>query len=247
MKLLKTELIPALLFIIASAIGYTIHFLLFRDLHHIFIYLVGDISFVFIEVFLVTLIIHRLLDERDRRMRMVRLNMVIGAFFSEFGREMLTVMAEYDRNRELLEQRAAVDGTWKPARFAETMKWISGNTFSFDPHDIDWERMKEILAGNREFMLRLFENANLPEHELFSDLLQATFHLIEELLARSSFKELPEPDLKHLAGDMLRVYERLTGQWILYLQHLKKGYPYLFSLAVRQNPFGKEQSVIITL
>lgn len=246
MKLLKNEFVLSLLFIIASAIGYTIHYLLFRDLHHIFIYMVGDVAFVFIEVFLVSLIIHRLLDDRDRRMRMMRINMIIGTFFSEFGREFLTTLVEYDLKRELLEQKAAVDGTWKTAHFTETMKWISGTKFTIDPHDVDWEHIKKLLNGKREFLLRLFENANLPEHELFSDLLQATFHLLEELRARESIQRLPESDLSHLGGDMMRVYERLIGQWVLYLQHLKKEYPYLFSLAVRQNPFKKEISVIIT-
>lgn len=58
--------------------------LFFRDPHHIFLYLIGDIAFVFIEVLLVTLIIHQLLSRREKQAMLKKLNMVIGAFFSEW-------------------------------------------------------------------------------------------------------------------------------------------------------------------
>ena len=58
--ILCTALAAALLTL--SALFYWMHFLLFHDAHHIFIYLVGDIAFVPIEVLLVTLILHRLVS-----------------------------------------------------------------------------------------------------------------------------------------------------------------------------------------
>lgn len=70
-----------------SSVVYFLHYLLFHDAHHIFIYLLGDIAFVPIEVLLVTLIIHRLLVSHEKRAMMNKLNMVIGAFFSEVGSE----------------------------------------------------------------------------------------------------------------------------------------------------------------
>ena len=53
--------------ILLSLSSYIIHYLIFRDPHHIFIYLLGDIAFAFFEVLLVTLIIHRLLEEREKK------------------------------------------------------------------------------------------------------------------------------------------------------------------------------------
>jgi len=66
-----------------SATVYLIHYLIFRDAHHIFIYMIGDIAFVFVEVLMVTVIIHQLLSLREKRAILEKLNMVIGAFFSE--------------------------------------------------------------------------------------------------------------------------------------------------------------------
>jgi len=62
---LTQRLLLGLLLILLSVFFYSLHFVIFRDSHHIFIYLLGDIAFVFIEVLLVTLIIHHLLLVRE--------------------------------------------------------------------------------------------------------------------------------------------------------------------------------------
>ena len=83
------------------------------------------------------------------------------------------------------------------------------------------------------------------EHDRFTDLLWATFHLTEELEARESFEGLPESDIKHIAIDLHRVYRHLTMEWLLYVEHLKAQYPYLFSLVVRTQPFQESPSPVI--
>ena len=82
-------------------------------------------------------------------------------------------------------------------------------------------------------------------HEAFTELLRAVFHLKEALLHRTGFVELPEADIRHLAGDAGRVYPLLARQWLQHLEYLRKNYPYLFSLAVRTNPFSENSSVVI--
>ena len=79
------QIILGIFLIVVSIIFYTIHYLIFRDAHHVFIFLLGDIAFVPIEVLLVTLILHRLLTSREKRALLNKLNMVIGTFFSEVG------------------------------------------------------------------------------------------------------------------------------------------------------------------
>jgi hypothetical protein len=95
-------------------------------------------------------------------------------------------------------------------------------------------------------MLGLLENPNLLEHDEFTDLLWAVFHLIEELEARSSFAGLSSADLDHLSGDINRAYSLLLREWLTYIRHLKQDYPYLFSLAVRTNPLNPEARAEIT-
>jgi hypothetical protein len=93
---LYRQILLGLLLVLLSVLFYLIHFAFFRDAHHIFIYLVGDIAFVFIEVLLVTLIIHQVLSEREKRAMLKKLNMVIGAFFSEVGMSLLKHFWAFD-------------------------------------------------------------------------------------------------------------------------------------------------------
>ena len=105
------------------------------------------------------------------------------------------------------------------------------------------EKIKNFLKGEKQFLLTLLENPNLLEHESFTNLLWSVFHLTEELIHRRNLKDLPEPDYKHIEGDIKRVYHLLIAEWLDYMKHLKSNYPYLFSLAVRTNPFDKNASV----
>jgi len=89
----------------------------------------------------------------------------------------------------------------------------------------------------------LLGNPNLLEHESFTDLLWAVFHLAEELGSRDSVSSLSYSDREHLAGDIRRVNALLSLEWLAYMQHLEEDYPYLFSLAVRTNPFDPDAKV----
>jgi len=94
-------------------------------------------------------------------------------------------------------------------------------------------------------MLRLFEDPYLLEHQSFTGLLRAVLHLKEELLHQESLEELSAEEYKHLSGDIRRVYILLVHEWLDYMKYLKKNYPYLFSLAIRTNPFDKNASVVL--
>jgi hypothetical protein len=55
-----------------------------------------DIAFVPIQVLLVTLIISGLLNMREKRVRLEKLNMVIGTFFSEVGTRLVAYFSDFD-------------------------------------------------------------------------------------------------------------------------------------------------------
>ena len=68
------QLVLGITLIALSALVYLIHYLIFRDAHHIFIYMIGDVAFVFVEVLMVTLIIQEALSRREKRAIMEKLN-----------------------------------------------------------------------------------------------------------------------------------------------------------------------------
>jgi len=94
--------------VLLSFLLYLFHYAIFRDSHHIFLYLIGDIAFVPIEVLLVTLVLHRLLSEREKRILLEKLNMVIGAFFSEVGTPLLTYLSDCDPGLESIRKNLVV-------------------------------------------------------------------------------------------------------------------------------------------
>ncbi len=100
--------------------------------------------------------------------------------------------------------------------------------------------VKDFLVQKRVFLLALLENPNLLEHDRMTDMLWAIFHLSEELSARKDLEHLSVPDKQHLEGDIRRAYEQLILEWLDYMKYLSRDYPYLYSLAVRINPFDPD-------
>ncbi len=240
---LYQRILFGLLLVALSGIFYVLHYIIFRDAHHIFIYLLGDIAFVFIEVLLVTLIIHQMLSEREKKAMLKKLNMVIGAFFSEVGMPLLKYCWAFDTEADKFGRHLNIDNEWSPEHFDKMEEILKNRDFKIHIHKGDLEQMRSLLIDKRSFLLRLLENPNLLEHDEFTELLWAVFHLAEELSHRTTVKGLPDTDYEHLAGDIKRAYGLLVREWLSYMEHLKGNYPYLFSLAVRTNPFNPKASV----
>ncbi len=244
-KIFSWQIILGISLILLSALVYFIHYIIFRDPHHILIYLVGDIAFVFIEVLLVTLIIHQILSKREKRARLEKLNMVIGAFFSEVGTKLLTYFSDFDPKLDKIRKELIVANGWSEQEFSRVSKRLENYEYEVGIKKVNLEDLRGFLVGKGNFLLRLLENPNLLEHESFTELLRAVFHLTEELAHRKDLRELPDTDYEHLAGDIKRAYTLLVQQWLDYMRHLKDNYPYLFSLAMRTNPFDENASPIV--
>jgi hypothetical protein len=234
------------IFLLLSGVTYFVHYLLFRDVHHILLYLVGDLAFLPLEVFLVVVVIERILTHRETQAKLEKLNMVIGAFFSEVGNFLLQNLLAQFRNRQEISLHLNVAQDWAKKDFRKAADFAYHLPVDVDYGSLDLSQLKGFLAGKREFVLTLLENPGLLEHDRFTDLLWAVTHLDEELEARQSVSNLPDKDLEHIAGDIGRMYDHLASEWLDYVEHLKSNYPYLFSLILRTHPFQKHQSPIIS-
>ena len=232
-----------IILIVMSATLFLLHYAIFHDTHHIFIYLLHDLAFIPIEVLIVTLIIHGVLAFREKRVMMKKLNMVIGAFYSEVGTDLLRIFSRMEMS--IPDEKLKLSTKWTDDMFDKLVAELS--VAGFDPRVKPDElvELKTLLVSKKSFILGLLQNQNLLEHEAVTDLLWALLHLAEELENRHDFEDLPEKDILHLKGDIRRARSRLMVEWIKYMKHLKKRYPYLFSLAVRTNPFDRSASVVI--
>ncbi|MFQ6070596.1 MAG: hypothetical protein ACE5LC_08750 [Candidatus Aminicenantales bacterium] len=245
-KIFSWQLTMTLLLLSASAAVYFIHYLLFHDAHHIFIYMIGDIGFLFLDVLLVILFIEQLLSRREKRTMMKKLNMVIGTFFSEVGLELLRKFSVFVNNASLLEPQLEISSEWKKNEFKKATEAALSFPYNIKVSLEELERLGDFLKEKRSFLLRLLENPNLLEHDRFTDLLWAIFHLAEELYFRGDkLKSIPESDMIHIEGDLKRAFSQITTVWLAYVEHLKESYPFLFSLAARVNPVNPDASPVV--
>ncbi|MGD9105989.1 MAG: potassium channel family protein [Desulfobacterales bacterium] len=186
-----------------------------------------------------------LLLNRERQSRLRKVNMVLGVFFSEVGHELLSIFSHNDHNIEEIRENLLVNFGWTENHFTTALKIIQKHDLRVNIGEVPLETIFKLLNSNRKFLIGLLENPVLIEQESFSEALLAVFHLTDELSCRGNLSNLPESDKKHLSGDINRVYKKLVEQWFVYLKHLKKQYPYLYSLAVRKNPFDPKASPVV--
>jgi hypothetical protein len=230
----------ALLLLIASLVLYGVDFLVFGRAPEIAAGFLGNLAFLPVYVLFVTLMIERVFKERERLAIRQKLNMVIGVFFSEVGTELLRNFADFLPDSAVLSQRLKITPQWTERDFLETSAFLDNFDLRVDSRMGDVAYLRHFLMGKRDFLLRLLENQNLLEHDDFTDLLWAVTHLLQELEARQLLTRLPDSDLDHLSVDIKRAYGHVLKEWLVYMRHLKKDYPYLFSLAVRMNPMDPE-------
>lgn len=241
----------AILLILAAAILYTAQYLIFHEPRTELFYMGIDLAFLPIEVLLVVIVIESAISQREKGILLEKLNMVIGAFFSEVGTQLLDEISKFDKKSHAINKMLIINANWGHEDFIVAKNTLKGLRYDLEIRGDDSVSLKflastkEFLLVRRKFMLALLENPNLLEHETFTELLRAVFHLTEELEKRVNLEDLPRADYEHLNTDTERVYNLLIYEWLEYMEHLMNNYPYLFSLAIRTNPFDPDAKVEI--
>jgi len=184
-------------------------------------------------------------NRREESLRRQKLDMVTGLFFSEMGNEPLKRLTRLDPEAKTLHSVLRLSEEWKDEDFNKAYTALKQHHLVIDSRRADILTLLEYLQNRADLLLRLIENPIIQEHENFSELLRAVFHLRDELLNRSDLCELADSDRKHLEGDIVRVYNLLIFEWLRYIRYLKKSYGYLFSLAMRLNPFDPEADAVV--
>jgi hypothetical protein len=202
-------------------------------------------AFLPIHVLFITLILSRILSLREKLEKQVTINMVESTFFSEVGTRLIFLLLRFNLNFKELQNKLTLKIDWTDIQFQSTANDVRIFCYEIDSKIGDLKELKNFLLGKRPFLLGLLENPNLLENNKFTDLLLAVFHMTDELDNRNEFSDLPDTDLNHLSIDIKRAYILLIFEWIHYMKYLKMNYPYLYSLAIRKNPFNPNASVIV--
>ena len=231
--------------LLLSALLYFIDYLVFHDVHTLFLYLLSSLAFLPLEIFIVVLVIERIIDQSERKAKLQKLNMVLGAFFNDVGNQLLRGLLDNFNNKAEISKHLDLKDSWGNKEFREAAEYANKLKIEIEYRNMNLAELKVFFARKREFLMTLLGNPSLLEHDHFTDLLWAVTHLDEELESRTSVENLPEADLKHLAGDIERLYGRLVTEWLDYIEHLHTNYPFLYSLVLRTHPFQELPSAVI--
>ena len=245
MKQTRWYLVLTIALISLSAVFYLIQVGIFHKEGDTVFYMLQDLAFVPVQVLLVTLFLNQLLTMRERRAKFKKLNMLIGTFYIEVGTELIRRLSEFSEDIPSVRDRMLVQTGWTEKDFAAAQAAVRNTDLGIDSRRADLDGLKVFLTSRRHFLLSLLANPNLLEHDLFTDLLWAVFHLVEELSVRTSLAGLPKTDYDHLSGDIRRAFSQVLAEWLSYMKHLRDDYPYLFSLAVRMNPMDFHASPVV--
>jgi len=241
----KEMSIVAVILVIAAIVLHGVHYLIFDDAHHVLIYMFGDIAFLPVEILVISVVVDRVLRERERQAIRQKMNMVIGTFFSALGRPLLERMCEVLEDDAQVRADLAVGPDWTAEQIQQAKQSIPELRIKVRPLPEDMEALRELLAEHRGFLMGLLQNPTLLEDECFAELLWAVTHLQEELAARGDLDALPQSDINHLIGDIHRVYEHLLREWLEYMLHLREKYPFLYSFQARTNPLRPDADVTV--
>ena len=232
----RNNIILVLILTFSSALVYYIQYLLFHDTETTVFYMLQDLAFVPISVLLVSLIINRLLNIMETRKKLKKINVIISTFFIESGTQMLMEFSKFNRNHNISCSLIQIkELTLK--KETEVKKIVKDCDFDIYAAPDKLENLAKLMADNKTFLLNMLENSNLLEHDSFTDMIWAVFHVGDELRSRDDLTKLSEADINHISNDILRAYNAMINEWVNYMKYLNNEYPFLYASAVQKNPF----------
>lgn len=228
MKKFKHYFIISMILIVLSAIMFLIHYLVFGQAVNTAYYSLMNLCFIPINSLVVTIILESLIEYKAKQERIEKLNMLVGIFFTEVGCKLMHLIISADKD--------AKNSITSFKDLSSIKNQVIKHDYKINMDEIDIEGIKSILVGNNSLFINLISNENILQHEIFTDLLMSVVHLRDEIIFMEN-DNYGEIDTIHLEKDIIRVYKNITSQWVYYLEHLNKFYPFLYNNAIRINPF----------
>jgi len=241
----RSSLIVVLLLTLLSAIIYTVQIIFFREPRDTTFYLLQDFAFLPLQIAIVTVVLGTYLKKREKAERLKKINVIINAFFSEAGTEILASLIMFSRNRDDISPELDFQSGSKDIDFSRAVRYLEKADLQVTCKAETLESLKGRIISKRAFLIGIIENPNLLEHDTFTDMLLALCHVMEELMARQEFSDEHRADMAHISNDITRSMKALLIQWVEYMRHLQAEYPYLYSLEVRKNPLFQDRCVEI--
>ena len=234
-KLTVKQLI--LLLLCASALLYAIHYLIFRDLHHLAIFGLHELAFVPLEVILVTLGLDQLVEKTHREEARSKVSIIETLYFNESGGTMLRYLTSFDPDAARLRELLQVTEDWHSSDFRQAIRQLKSYPFLLDLDRIDFFGLHYHLSQRHEYYRSMLENPALTQSEAFTEMIMKIYLLWEELDGRTNLYQLPEKDRSYLAELLHEIYRELTEYWLDNVYNHSIHNRFRLHRAVESNPF----------
>lgn len=234
-KLTVKQLI--LLLLCASALLYAIHYLIFRDLHHLAIFGLHELAFVPLEVILVTLGLDQLVEKTHREEAGSKVSIIETLYFNESGGTMLRYLTSFDPDAARLRELLQVTEDWHSSDFRQAIRQLKSYPFLLDLDRIDFFGLHYHLSQRHEYYRSMLENPALTQSEAFTEMIMKIYLLWEELDGRTNLYQLPEKDRNYLAELLHEIYRELTEYWLDNVYNHSIHNRFRLHRAVESNPF----------
>lgn len=227
-----------------SAIIYFVQILYFNDPRNTFFYLMQDLAFLPVQIALVTVVVGKIIGAYEKQERLNKTNILVSAFFSEIGSDLVRQLLTFSSNTEDLFPYLDITEEWTSREFDNAADVLKKQDINVECTAHRLDKLKQLLEGKHSSIMFFLSNPMLLEHDSFTDMLWAIFHLTDELLARDDVYKLPDTDVSHLCNDIQRTVNSILVNWLGYMNHIKTDYPYLFSIEIRRNPIKSDAKII---
>lgn len=234
-KLTVKQLI--LLLLCASALLYAIHYLIFRDLHHLAIFGLHELAFVPLEVILVTLGLDQLVEKTHREEARSKVSIIETLYFNESGSTMLRYLTSFDPDAARLRELLQVTQDWRSSDFRQAIRQLKSYPFLLDLERIDFFGLHYHLSQRHEYYRSMLENPALTQSEAFTEMIMKIYLLWEELDGRTNLYQLPEKDRSYLAELLHEIYRELTEYWLDNVYNHSIHNRFRLHRAIESNPF----------
>ncbi len=234
-KLTVKQLI--LLLLCASALLYAIHYLIFRDLHHLAIFGLHELAFVPLEVILVTLGLDQLVEKTHREEARSKVSIIETLYFNESGGTMLRYLTSFDPDAARLRELLQVTQDWRSSDFRQAIRQLKSYPFLLDLERIDFFGLHYHLSQRHEYYRSMLENPALTQSEAFTEMIMKIYLLWEELDGRTNLYQLPEKDRNYLAELLHEIYRELTEYWLDNVYNHSIHNRFRLHRAIESNPF----------
>ncbi len=234
---MKWELKISIVLLLSSIFFYAVNYLTFHDTGFIEKYILAQLGFLPISVLLVSIVLNSLMVRRTKKERQTKLNIVIGSFFGEVGKDLLRYLSKYDIKPEELAREVISLSSMSVGDIKNLEDEMKTRKFQLKVRNMNLYELRKFLIENKEFIVNILDNPVILEHETFTDLLWNVLHVTEELKRIINFDNISEDDYEDIKGDLEKLYFLLSYEWVKYVRYLHDAYPHIFQYEARTAPF----------